>query len=135
MIVANIQPGSAFVKPRPRQRIEADLHQRQQLPQRLAEFRRQHPAVALRMHDVTSERCLELIGRGDVDFGISAHPGPEMDSLSSVRQQMTPLLSKTQVRDTGMEVANFGSAAGLVAAGFGITLVPEHVIQLCLRPG
>ena len=146
------------------------------LPQRLAEFRRQHPAVALRMHDVTSERCLELIGRGDVDFGVSAQPGPELEvenhllfmeryhllcrksdpltALStvrlrdlkdrefvhmartgSVRQQMTPLLSKAQVRDTGMEVANFGSAAGLVAAGFGITIVPEHAVRLCLRPG
>ena len=146
------------------------------LPRRLAEFRRQHPTVALRMHDVTSERCLELIGRGDVDFGVSAHPGPalevenhllfkeryhllcrESDPLTalskvrlrdlkdrdfvhmvrtgSVRQQMTPLLATAQVRDTGMEVANFGSAAGLVAAGFGITIVPEHAVQLCLRPG
>ena len=146
------------------------------LPQRLAEFHRTHPAIALRMHDVTSEGCLQMVGRGDADFGVSAHPGPELEfenhvlfmeryhllcrdsdplaalpvvrlrdlkqrdfvhmvRTGSVRQQMTPLLATAQVRESGMEVANFGSAAGLVAAGFGITIVPQHAIQLCHRPG
>jgi LysR family carnitine catabolism transcriptional activator len=146
------------------------------LPQRLAEFQSAHPGIALRMHDVTSERCLQMIERGDVDFGISAHPGSDLefehhllfmeryhlvcriiDPLAklpeirlrdlknrefvhmvlsgSVRQQMMPLLSTAQVRDSGMEVANFGSVAGLVAAGFGISIIPEHAIQLCHRPG
>ena len=58
-----------------------------------------------------------------------------MVRTGSVRQQMTPLLASAQVRDSGMEVANFGSVAGLVAAGFGISIVPEHAIQLCHRPG
>ena len=146
------------------------------LPQRLAEFHAAHPGIDLRMHDVTSERCLEMIGRGDVDFGVSAQPGPELEfenhllfmeryhllcrrsdplarlseiglrelkgrgfvhmvRTGSVRQQMMPLLSTARVRDSGMEVANFGSVAGLVAAGFGISIVPEHAIQLCHRPG
>ncbi len=146
------------------------------LPQRLAEFHKAHPAIALRMHDVTTERCLEMISRGDVDFGVSAQPGPELEfenhllfkeryhllcrksdpladlrevrlrdlkdrgfvhmvRTGSVRRQMTPLLATAQVSDSGMEVANFGSVAGLVAAGFGISIVPEHAIQLCHRPG
>ena len=146
------------------------------LPRRLAEFQQLHPGIALRMHDVTTERCLEMIGRGDADFGVSAQPGPELEfenhllfmeryhvlcrnsdplaklsgvrlqdlkgrsfvhmvRTGSVRQQMTPLLASAQVRDSGMEVANFGSVAGLVAAGFGISIVPEHAIQLCHRPG
>lgn len=146
------------------------------LPQRLAEFQQSHPGIALRMHDVTTERCLEMIGRGDADFGISAQSGPELEfenhllfmeryhvicrmtdplarlkevrlrdlknrdfvhmvRTGSVRQQMTPLLATAQVRDSGMEVANFGSVAGLVAAGFGISIVPQHAIQLCHRPG
>lgn len=146
------------------------------LPRRLAEFHEGHPGIALRMHDVTSERCLEMIGRGEVDFGISAQPGPELefenrllfreryhllcrdsDALAglkevklrdlkdrgfvhmvrsgSVRQQMTPLLATAQVSDSGMEVANFGSVAGLVAAGFGISIVPEHAVRLCHRQG
>lgn len=146
------------------------------MPQRLAEFQLIHPGIALRMHDVTSEMCLEMIERGDVDFGVSAQPGPELEfenhllfmeryhlvcrksdplaklreirlrdlkdrefvhmvRTGSVRQQMMPLLANAHVRDSGMEVANFGSVAGLVAAGFGISIVPEHAIQLCHRPG
>lgn len=146
------------------------------LPQRLAEFQSTHSGIALRMHDVTSDRCLEMIERGDVDFGISAQQGSDQEfenhllfmeryhllcrksdplaklrevrlrdlknrefvhmvRTGSVRQQMMPLLSTAQVRDSGMEVANFGSVAGLVAAGFGISIVPEHAIQLCHRPG
>ena len=146
------------------------------MPQRLAEFHAVHPGIALRMHDVTSEGCLELIARGEADFGVSAQPGPELEfenvllfreryhllcrdndplavlrqvklrdlkdrgfvhmvRTGSVRQQMTPLLATAQVTDSGMEVANFGSVAGLVAAGFGISIVPEHAVQLCHRPG
>ncbi len=146
------------------------------LPQRLAEYQQINPGIALRMHDVTSGRCLELILRGDVDFGISAQPGQDLEfenhllfmeryhllcrktdplaklpeirlrdlkdrafvhmvRTGSVRQQMMPLLSTAQVRDSGMEVANFGTVGGLVAAGFGVSIVPEHAIGLCLRPG
>lgn len=46
-----------------------------------------------------------------------------------------PLLSSAQVRDSGVEVANFGTLAGLVAAGFGLGIVPEHALELCRRPG
>ena len=146
------------------------------LPQRLAEFQATHPGIDLRMHDVTSERCLEMVGRGEADFGVSAQPGLELEfdnhllfmeryhllcrdsdplaglrevalrelkgrdfvhmvRTGSVRQQMMPLLATARVRDSGMEVANFGSVAGLVAAGFGISIVPEHAIRLCHRPG
>ena len=146
------------------------------MPQRLAEFHAAQPGIALRMHDVSTERCLEMISRGEVDFGVNAQPGPEpefenflvfreryhllcrdSDPLAtlkkaklrdlkgrafvhlvrsgSVRQHMTPLLATAQVTDSGMEVANFGSVAGLVAAGFGISIVPEHAVQLCHRPG
>jgi DNA-binding transcriptional LysR family regulator len=48
---------------------------------------------------------------------------------------MTPLLATAQVQDSGLEVANFGSVAGLVGAGFGISIVPEHAVRLCQRPG
>ena len=58
-----------------------------------------------------------------------------MVRTGSVRQQMMPLLATAQVSDSGLEVANFGTVAGLVAAGFGISIVPEHAIQLCHRPG
>ena len=30
---------------------------------------------------------------------------------------------------------NVGTVAGLVAAGFGISIVTEHALQLCHRPG
>ncbi|HVZ42216.1 MAG TPA: LysR family transcriptional regulator [Ramlibacter sp.] len=146
------------------------------LPQRLAEFRDRFPDIELRMHDVTTVRCLEMIRRGDADFSICAQPGPEaefdnvllfqeryhilcassdplakqkeakiadlrnrsfvhMVRTGSVRQQMMPLLATAQVSDSGLEVANFGTVAGLVAAGFGISIVPEHAVRLCHRPG
>ena len=146
------------------------------LPQRLAAFHKTHPGIALRLHDVTTERCLEMISRGEADFGISARQGTDLEFESqllfmeryflvcrkndplaaldeirlrdlkdrdfvhmvrtgSVHQQMTPLLSNAHVRDSGMEVANFGTLAGLVAAGFGIGIVPEQARQLCTRPG
>lgn len=146
------------------------------LPRRLAEFRESYPQLELRMHDVTTERCMEMVRRGEADFGVSAQPGeeaefdnvllfqeryylicPEADPFAkmaevklgdlknrsfvhmvrtgSVRQQMMPLLAKAQVSDSGMEVANFGTLAGLVAAGFGIGIVPEQARLLCARPG
>ena len=58
-----------------------------------------------------------------------------MVRTGTVRQQMMPLVTTAQVRDSGMEVANFGSVAGLVAAGFGISIVPEHAVRLCHRQG
>lgn len=146
------------------------------LPRRLAEFRRAYPDIELRMHDVTTERCMEMVRRGEADFGLCAQPGPEsefdnvllfqeryhlicpaadplagekevkltslkqrsfihMVRTGTVRQQMMPLLATAQVSDSGMEVANFGSVAGLVAAGFGISIVPEHAVRLCHRQG
>lgn len=146
------------------------------LPHRLAEFRARFPGIALRMHDVSSQQCLDMVERGDADFGVSAQPGPELEFEShllfmeryhllcrqedplagqrevnvrdlkgrvfvhmvrtgSVRQQMMPLLATAQVSDSDLEVGTFGCAAGLVAAGFGISIVPKHAIQLCHRPG
>ncbi|MGE0435137.1 LysR family transcriptional regulator [Ramlibacter sp.] len=146
------------------------------LPRRLAEFRASYPDIDLRMHDGTTDRCMEMVLRGEADFGISAQRGREAefdnvllfqeryyvicaegDALAqrkgvkltdlrhrtfvhmvrtgTVRQQMMPLLASAQVADSGMEVANFGSVAGLVAAGFGISIVPEHAVRLCHREG
>ena len=146
------------------------------LPRRLAEFHARFPEIELRLHDVTTVRCIEMIRRGDADFGVCAQPGPEaefdnvalfqeryhlvcastdplakqngvklaslrnrsfvhMVRTGSVRQQMMPLLASAQVSESGLEVANFGTVGGLVAAGFGISIVPEHALRLCLRPG
>ena len=146
------------------------------LPRQLAQFHRHFPDIELRLHDVTTERCLEMVRRGEADFGVCPQAGPEaefdnvllfqeryhlicagtdplarqkevkisdlhqrefvhMVRTGSVRQQMTPLLVRAQVRESGLEVANFGTVAGLVAAGFGISIVPEHAVRLCHRPG
>lgn len=37
------------------------------------------------------------------------------------------------VRDSGLEVANIGTLVGLIAAGFGIGLVPRMALPLCQR--
>ena len=48
---------------------------------------------------------------------------------------MLPLLSAAGIRDSGLEVAQFGTLAGLVVAGFGISVVPQFAVQLCRRAG
>ena len=146
------------------------------MPRRLAEFRNLYPEIDLRIHDVTTERCMEMVRRNEADFGVSAQPGsdeefdnillfkeryylicPEDDPIAkettiklsglknrnfvhmvrtgTVRQQMMPLLTAAKVGDSGMEVGNFGSLAGLVTAKFGLGIVPEHAVQLCHRSG
>jgi DNA-binding transcriptional LysR family regulator len=53
----------------------------------------------------------------------------------SVWQQLQPLVRSAEVRDTGLEVNQLGTLGGLVASGFGISIVPEFALQLCVRPG
>lgn len=49
------------------------------LPGRMADFRARHPGIALRLHDVVSDRCLDMIARGEVDFGLNAMPGNPLE--------------------------------------------------------
>lgn len=53
----------------------------------------------------------------------------------SVWQQMQPLLTAAGIRDSGQEVAQFGTLAGLIVHGFGISVVPQFAVRLCERPG
>ena len=39
------------------------------------------------------------------------------------------------VSDSGLEVTQFSTLAGLVANGFGISVVPQFAVRLCQRPG
>jgi LysR family carnitine catabolism transcriptional activator len=145
------------------------------LPQELARFHAAYPGIALRLHDVVSDRCLDMVARGEVDLGLNAQPGNEMElealhlfderlfvlcrndhplaglgqarlkdlkghevihtlRSGSVWQQTQGLLSAARVRDSGFEVAQFGTVAGLVSNGFGISVVPQTALQLCQRP-
>lgn len=49
------------------------------LPRRLAQFKSQHPGIALRLFDVVSDVCLDMVRRGEVDFGLNAMPGNELE--------------------------------------------------------
>jgi len=53
----------------------------------------------------------------------------------SVWQQMQPMLAEAGVHDSGLEVSQFGTLAGLVASRFGISVVPQFSVRLCERPG
>ncbi len=57
-----------------------------------------------------------------------------MVRAGSVWQQMQAMLSAAKIRDSGFEVAQFGTLACLVENGFGISVVPELALQLCSRP-
>ena len=52
-----------------------------------------------------------------------------------VWQQLLPLLEKAKVKDAGFEVNQLGTLAGLVAANFGVALVPVYALDLCRRDG
>lgn len=52
-----------------------------------------------------------------------------------VWQPLLPLLAKAGVLDAGFEVNQLSTVAGLVAAGFGISIVPVHALELCRREG
>ncbi len=51
----------------------------------------------------------------------------------SVWQYLQPLLRDQDIQDTGFEVDQLGTLAGLVAHGFGISIVPRSSLQLCQR--
>jgi DNA-binding transcriptional LysR family regulator len=146
------------------------------LPRLMAQLHQAHPGIALRLHDVVSDRCLEMILRGEVDFGLNAQPGNELEfdtqllfneplyllcrsndpltKLNSVKlrdldgqpfihtvrtgsvwQHMRAVMGELNVRDSGFEVAQFGTLAGLVCNGFGISIVPHFALPLCARKG
>jgi DNA-binding transcriptional LysR family regulator len=144
------------------------------LPEIMSRHRGLHPNVLLTLHDVVSNRCLTMISSEEVDFGLNAQRGNELEYEStllfdermyllcrhddplarrrrvrlkdlkgrpfihtirtgSIWQQLAPILAHAQVSDSGLEVAQFGTLAGLVAHGFGISVVPEHALPLCKR--
>jgi DNA-binding transcriptional LysR family regulator len=145
------------------------------LPGIFAAYRNRFPGVALELFDCLSDRCLECLRDGRVDFALTA-PGTrlaEFDSrlilsegfylvcrrdhplatrkklqledlsgfelihlarLSSVRQHVDPALGKIGVRYSGFEVEQLATVAGLVAAGLGISLVPELTLFQFRRP-
>ena len=49
------------------------------VPRQLAIFRETSPGISLRLWDVVSERCLEMVYSGDADLGINASPGSEAE--------------------------------------------------------
>ena len=146
------------------------------LPKQMAGFKREHPGINLQLHDVVSDRCVEMVASGEVDFGLNARAvhSKEFDSLllaqegmflicqinhalakrkslklkdlagctivntvrsGSVWQQLQELLKSIHIKDSGIEVSQFGTLAGLVANDFGVSIVPQLAVQLCKLPG
>jgi len=146
------------------------------LPERMALFKARFPGIELKLSDVVSDRCLDLIRQGHADIAINAQPGHplELDSRvlfnepmflicpsghhlasqervvlkdlknqpfihtirsGSVWQHVQPLLHTAGTVDTGLEVSQLGTLGGLVAQDFGISIVPQFALTLCLRAG
>jgi len=53
----------------------------------------------------------------------------------SVWQHLQPMLGVAKIHDSGFEVSEPGTMAGLVAYGFGISIVGQFALQLCNRKG
>ena len=145
------------------------------LPKEMAEFKCEHPGISFQLHDVVSDRCIEMVANGEVDFGLNARSShaKEFDSVllaqegmflicrtnhylakrkslklkdlsgcvmvntvrsGSVWQQLQELLKSIEIKDSGIEVSQFGTLAGLVANDFGVSVVPQFAIQLCKLP-
>ncbi|TWG82108.1 Transcriptional regulator [Cupriavidus gilardii J11] len=45
----------------------------------LAAFRRQYPGIALALHDVLADGCIDLVRRGRVDFALAPAPADDGD--------------------------------------------------------
>lgn len=65
---------------------------------------------------------------------LSYQPFVHTTRHGSVWQHVQPLLLKVGVMDTGMEVMQLGTLSGLIAHGFGISLVPQFALSLCKHP-
>lgn len=145
------------------------------LPNIFAAYRKRSPGVTLELFDGLSDRCLECLRDGRVDFALTA-PGPRLAEfasrlilsegfylvcrrdhplaskskvqlqdlggfelihlarVSSVRQHVEPALGKMSVRYSGFEVEQLATVAGLIAAGLGISLLPEMTLFQFSRP-
>lgn len=135
------------------------------LPMRLAEYRRDHPDIQLRLHDSVDEPALELVRKGIVAFAInplprgldefdvelffnepyylicrpdhplagrrSIRPG-ELEGCTYIYMRragtiwtwIEPSLQDIAMRDSGLEVQHTCTLAGLIAHGFGQSIVP-----------
>lgn len=134
------------------------------LPRVMANFRHRYPGIQLQLHDTYSDRILELVRNGTVDFALNReierpeefdvcklfddphylvcpqdHPLAREKSIrvaqlagenyihllrgSSLWQRLYPHLSRVAIRDTGFELNNMSTAAGLIANGMGVTIV------------
>ena len=69
------------------------------------------------------------------EVSLSKLKGRDYIKTCSVWHQLQGLLARAGVRDTGLEVEQFGTVAGLVLGGFGIGIVPQLALPLCVRPG
>ena len=146
------------------------------LPERMAVFKSRFPIIDLRLSDVVSDRCLDLIRQGQADIAINAQPGNplELDSQflfnepmflichsshpfaseaeislrdlkkqpfihtirsGSVWQHVQAFLGSAGVVDTGLEVSQLGTLGALVARDFGLSIVPQFALTLCMRTG
>lgn len=144
------------------------------LPERMAVFKSRFPNIELRLSDVVSDQCIDLIRQGQADIAINAQPGNplELDSqilfhepmflichsshpfareksislkelkkqpfihtirTGSVWQHVQSFLGTAGVVDTGLEVSQLGTLGGLVARDFGLSIVPQFALTLCMR--
>ncbi|MCI3952907.1 MAG: transcriptional regulator, LysR-family [Burkholderiales bacterium] len=58
----------------------------------------------------------------------------QVTRTSGIHPQVRRLLTTGQVRESGFEVSSFSTVAGLVASGFGISIIPYHAIGLFNLP-
>lgn len=83
--------------------------------------------VCRRDHPLAREKSVGLRRLAGVDFIHSVRGG-------SIRQCVEPALQGVDVRDTGLEIEQLGTLAGLVAIGIGVTLVPQLSLFQFQRP-
>lgn len=152
------------------------------IPQILRKYREKFPKIRLRLYDVSSARCHEMVRLGVVDLSLSSQPGVpgEVDAellfeeplyiacpaghpmglLKKIRPQalrgirfihmqgtskmlvrtgteirpVKQVLTDAGIIDEGLEVEHMATQAGLVAAGFGVCLMPKFSLPQFRSP-
>lgn len=84
--------------------------------------------VCPRGHRLATRKRVLLRDLEGVDFIHSVRGG-------SIRQQVEPALRGVRVKDTGLEIEQLATLAGLVSIGIGVTLVPRLSLFQFRRPG
>ena len=115
------------------------------VPRAFARFATQHPGVQMELIDSLAGPAFDMVRAGRVDFALTAaNPAyADLDYTPLVSDRFVLLLSRAQSEMRGAveayasgrnEVEHLATIAAMVAAGLGVSALPELAAQVVRRP-